>query len=430
MKLTKLRKLLCLTLGIVLTFILAVPAAALSVSPALDIIAADFGLKKVSLVSRDVYFESGDFESASGLEKVDKINIVSLPDANSGTLMLGGLALSENQSVSGKNLENIRFVPRVSGEIEASFKFSVNDGTTGAYTCSVYLLDKENAAPSVSMSGKVYTTASTYSGITLFGAMSATDPENDPVSYEITKMPKHGKLTLENKKTGSYKYTPDEGFAGVDEFSYVVSDKYGNVSDSATVSINIDEPDSNIVFADMDGHWAHSEAIRTASNGIMSFVTNGDSYTFSPDTPVSRAEFCAALMKCAGYDGFTAVNGTGFADDKDIKNEHKGLISAASILGIADGYPVDGELYFYPNNQITRAEAAVMINKLYNFKSEGSIAVFADFESVPAWAQSSLAALTYAGVMKGDSNGNISAYDGLTRAHTAVLLSNLMKFDK
>ena len=430
MKIITLKKAICFVMSAVFMLILAVPAFALSVSPALDVIATEYGLKKVSLVSRDVYFEKEDFENASGLDKVNKINIVSLPDANSGTLMLGGIALSENQSISEKNLDNVRFVPRVSGVIETNFKFTVNDGTTGAYTCSVYLLDRENAAPTVSDGGDCYLEVSTYGGITLYGVMKATDPENDPVSFEITKMPEHGKLALENKKTGSYRYTPDSGYTGTDRFSYVASDKYGNLSETATVSVKVDEPDSNIVFADMGEHWAHGEAIRVAESGIMDFGADGTSYTFEPDTPVSRAEFCAALMKCAGYDGFTSVNGTGFADDKDIKDEHKGLISAASILGVASGYPVDTETYFYPNNQITRAEAAVMINKIYGFEYDGSIAVFADEESVPAWAHSSLAALTQAGVMKGDSNGNVSAYDGLTRAHTAVLMSNLMKVRK
>ncbi len=430
MKTTTFKKIISLVISAVFMLILVLPAFAQAVSPALDVIATEFGLKKVSLVSRDVYFEKEDFESAAGLNKVSKINIVSLPDPNSGTLMLGGIALSENQSVSEKNLDNIRFVPRVSGVIETDFKFTVNGGTTGAYTCSVYLLDKENAAPTVSDGGDCYLEVSTYGGITLYGVMKASDPENDPVSYEITKMPEHGKLVIENKKTGSYRYTPDDGYTGADSFSYVASDKYGNLSETATVNVSVDEPDSNIVFADMSDHWAHGEAIRVASNGIMDFVADSNSYTFAPDTPVSRAEFCAALMKCAGYDGFTSVNGTGFADDKEIKKEYKGLISAASILGVASGYPVDGELYFYPNNQITRAEAAVMINKVYGFEYDDSIAVFADEESVPAWAHSSLAALTVAGVMKGDSNGNVSAYDGLTRAHTAVLMSNLMKIKK
>lgn len=426
MKNNNFKKAICIVISAIFVFMLALPAFAVSVSPALDVIAVEYGLKKVSLVSRDVYFEKADFENASGLSKVNKINIVSLPDANCGTLMLGGIALGENRSVSGKNLDNIRFVPKVSGVIETNFKFTVNDGTTGAYTCSVYLLDKENAAPTVSEGSGTYHEVSTYGGITLYGVMKATDPENDPVSYEITKMPEHGKLVVENQYTGSYRYTPDENYIGNDSFSYVASDKYGNISETANVSVNVDEPDTNIVFADMGEHWAHGEAIRVAGSGVMSFGTDGVSYTFSPDSPISRAEFCASLMKCAGYDGFTSVNGTGFADDAEIPEEYKGLISAASILGVASGYPVGDKLYFYPNNQITRAEAAVMINSLYGFEYDGSVAVFADEESVPAWAYGSLAALAQVGVMKGDSNGSLSAYDGLTRAHTAVLMSNLM----
>ncbi len=425
----KKNKKILIPLILTLVFSLTLQAGAFTVSPALDIIASEYGLTKVNLVSRDVYFEVNDFVEATGLEKIDAITIRSLPDQNSGTLMLGNIAIAENQNISNKNLSNLRFVPRNSSEISTSFTFCTDKNSGAVYTCSVYLLEKENASPIIQ--NNVSTSLSTYSGMSIFGKLKAADPENDALTFKIVSAPLSGDLVLIDKSTGSFSYTPDSDYSGTDYFEYTACDKYGNTSETARVSLNVREPDTNIVFADLDGHWAHYAAIRTASCGAMSFESSNGVYTFLPDIPVSRAEFCTALMKNAGYDGFTSVSGTGYADDADIPEEYKGYIAAASVLGVTSGIKSGEELLFCPNNQITRAEAAVMIERLYNFSndtqvaSNATIAVYADASSVPVWAHESIGVLSTLGILSGDSYGNISPYDGLTRAQTAVMLSNI-----
>ena len=98
---------------------LALCVGAVPVSPALDVLALDYKMIKVGLTSRDVYFDESDFLKATGLSAIDGICIESLPEPSLGTLMLGSLALREGQTVSKKNLSNIRFVPGESGELEA-----------------------------------------------------------------------------------------------------------------------------------------------------------------------------------------------------------------------------------------------------------------------------------------------------------------------
>ncbi len=411
-----------------LALTLALHASAFSVSPALDIIANEYGLTKVSLVSRDVYFESSDFSEVTGLDKIDYITVKALPDQNAGTLMIGNIAIGENQKISSKNLSNLRFVPRSSNEIATSFTFSTNNNAA-TYTCSVYLLERDNAAPSIQSSAG--NSLSTYKSMPVFGKLKAHDPENDPLTFKIISAPLHGKLELTDKTTGSFSYTPENGYSGIDFFEYAAYDKYANVSETARVSLNVLEPQTNIVFSDLEGHWAHYAAIRTVACGAMSFESEGGVYNFMPDLPVSRAEFCASLMKNAGYNGFSAVSSTGYADDEDIPEEYKGYIAAASVLGVTSGIEADGNLLFCPNNQITRAEAAVMIERLYGFSndvevsSNASVAVFADASSVPVWAHESIGVLSNLGILSGDSYGNISPYAGLTRAQTAVMLSNI-----
>lgn len=419
----KLSKIISLLLTVIIT-LSALPVSALPVSPGLDIIAKNYGMTKVSLVCRDVYFEAADFDFASGLNKVKSVSIETLPDMSHGTLMLGNIVLTEGQSISRKNLSNIRFVPRTDAACEASFTFSADTGSKSAYTCMIYMLENENTAPSAADVG-----ITTYAGIPVYGSMKASDPDRDRLTYAVLSEPSHGAVSITDKNAGSFIYTPTKGYTGKDTFTYTAVDKYGNISDTKAVNIDIDERDTNIVFSDLDGHFAHVAAIKTASNGIMSFYQDDGVYTFAPNDPISRAEFCTALLKSAGYTGFKANGTTVYADDADIPEEYKGYISAASVLGVTKGaYSDEGEICFYPNNQITRAEAAVMINRLYDLEDGGTVAVssFNDSDSIPAWAAPSVSALVNAGIINGNADGSISPYSGLTRGEAAVMLSKVV----
>ncbi len=66
-------------------------------------------------------------------------------------------------------------------------------------------------------------------------ALTGSDPEGDPLTYEILSQPQHGSLsgTLPNLT-----YTPDENFNGVDNFSFAVNDGLVS-SDPAEVSLTI-----------------------------------------------------------------------------------------------------------------------------------------------------------------------------------------------
>ena len=272
---------------------------------------------------------------------------------------------------------------------------------------------------------------STYNDMPVYGTLKASDPENDDIKFELVSKPVHGTLSFNADSPASFVYTPTVKGSALDSFEYVAIDKYGNRSESATVSLNIHESDTNVFFADLDGHWAHFAAIRCAASGVMSFSASEGEYMFSPDAPVSRAEFCASLMKSAGYTGFNSVSGTGYADDKDIPEEYKGYIAAASVLGVTKGVGIGEGVSFCPNNQITRAEAAVMIERLYKLSGDIEVSatdvlpVFNDYESVPVWAVDSISALCFAGIINGDADGNISPYAGLTRAQVAVMLNNI-----
>ena len=64
------------------------------------------------------------------------------------------------------------------------------------------------------------------------------DPEGDPIFAQNPSSPSDGTLDYLNAD-GSFQYTPDPGFDGIDTFTYEVTDGYGYCSDVGLVTIEI-----------------------------------------------------------------------------------------------------------------------------------------------------------------------------------------------
>lgn len=397
----------------------AISVCGFPVSPALDIISEQYPFIKTGLCGADIFFSEKDFATALGVDSVSKITITELPDGSVGTLKLGSLNVVEGQTISAKNLSSLRFVPTDISEAQTAFSFCLTNGGCGAsYDCSIYTLSSVNSAPVIEEGEMI--TVGAFSGIDYFGSIHASDPENDSMTFEILEEPSHGSVRLTNRDAGYYVYTPDSDFSGVDSFTVCAFDKYGNYSSPVSLKLKVSRADQEYVFADMDGHWANSAVIACAQNRIIK--TDEDS--FRPDEPISRLEFLSLVMNAAGYAGFRASD-TGFDDDVLIPAEYKGTVAIAEAEGIISGIESDGKKLFCPDNQITRAEAAVIVARLTDVDDSGEVlSVFAD-SSIPAWAASSMSALHKVGILRGDGS-TVSAYEPLTRGAAAQLAMAVM----
>lgn len=396
------------------------------VSPGLGVIAGGERMIKSGLLYSDVTFSPVDFERALGVSRIASITLVSVPDPTDGTLMLAEKKLSAGDTVERKSISGMSFVPASSDVRESSFSFY---SSLGAHeiVCSMYVLPAMNFAPTTSMATDSSLSVVTSKDISFFGTLSAYDPENDALTFEIITPPKNGTLTLTNKNSGDYRYTPDEGFTGKDRFSYLVRDKYGNYSDITTVGIKVAKSGSSLVFADMDGHWAEGAAIFAASKGLIDGRVAGGQTYFYPDEEVSRADFLVMLMKAAGIDGVSDCPATIFTDDGDIRDEIKGYVAEALSRGYIHGSYTSSGIFFKPNDGITRAEAAVMINNILCAETPAVLPVFTDIDSVPAWAKSALYSLSSLGIFKGTGGGNISPDGTINRAQAAQIIYSIYK---
>ena len=75
-----------------------------------------------------------------------------------------------------------------------------------------------------------------------------SDIDGDSLSIKSLTLPKNGSVSIEN---GKIEYTPNSGFSGEDNFSYIIDD--GNVeSNSAVVTINVKEQNDNAPVANND----------------------------------------------------------------------------------------------------------------------------------------------------------------------------------
>src|SRR5690554_4275961 len=111
------------------------------------------------------------------------------------------------------------------------------------------------------------------------GAISATDPDGDQLTYELLTPPANGTLILDTI-TGQFTYIPDANYSGADSFVVTVSDTHGNsVNTPVTISVN----------AVNDAPVTRNLAIETAEDlpvegQVIAIDVDGDELTYTVAT--------------------------------------------------------------------------------------------------------------------------------------------------
>ena len=195
----------------------------------------------------------------------------------------------------------------------------------------------------------------TYRGVSVGGKLSASDPDGDVVSFEITTNPVKGSVEL--KEDGSFVYTPREKKRGRDYFGYKAKDAQGNLSQEATVLIRIEKRRQSVVYEDMDGRAGAYAAAELCESGLFIGDQIGGSYCFHPDRAVTRGEFLQLCMLASEQPLLQGVMRSGFSDDESLSDSMRQLAATAALSGIQ---PAGGSLS--PDGLITKGEAASMLN--------------------------------------------------------------------
>lgn len=402
------------------------------VSYGLDVLASREEMVMAGLVGNEIGFTAEHVRRAMNLSELNYITITELPAEARGTLYVGSVAATRGQVVTAGNLALMSFAAADDTKPgEATFRFTVNGGGY-EMTCRMCLLESINHTPTVSLVPAISLEVGTYKDTPVYGCMSAYDPEDDELTYEVVRYAEHGRVTVLDKHTGSYVYTPDSGYVGQDRFTYVVRDQYGNYSTSVTVYLGIDAQPVGVTYADIDGSMYKAEILRISASGIMNGTQVGQNTCyFKPTESMKRGEFLMTVMNAAGIgqSDVASYQTTGFADDSDIPTAMKGYVALAASRNYITA-PVKGTpTYFNPNATISRAEAAVILSNVIGYANQHTVNVFADAESLPAWSTDAFTSLKALGILE-SHDGNAEASSTMTREDTAAWLTKTMQLMK
>lgn len=410
------RKLLTLFLALLLSVgLLLVPTSAERLSEGASTFADDATLIKSGYRGETLSFREKDFKQALGTPKLSSITITSLPERADGSLFLASSRVSKGDSIPASALDLLKFIPVDKTVEESGFTFTAGNVAGGAdITCRIRFVEKKNTAPTAA-GGAL--SVLTQSDISYFGTLTASDADGDSLYFRVTAYPEKGTLTLLDKETGAFRYTPDEGFAGKDSFSYVVRDEYGHFSTESTVSVSVKKRSSSLVYEDIAGTETELAAIALSDAGIMLGRLSGDGMYFDADKTVSRGEFTAMAMKVAGIVPKATAFDTCFDDNEEIPASVRPYIAAAQEMGIVRGTFNGNGLYFEAERDIAAAEAAVIICNLMEVKADESAAVLATGGDIPVWARAEVGTLHAMGALDTPTSN-----EPMSRAAIAKLL--------
>lgn len=256
----------------------------------------------------------------------------------------------------------------------------------------------------------------TFRDVDISGALKATDPEGESVTFEIISQPRYGRLSV--GENGAFVYSPGNTKKGSDSFTYTAMDRGGNRSGTGTVSIKIMKQKAAMQYEDMDGSYAHYAALLLREKEIMTGECIAGNYFFRPQDTLSKGEFLSMCLEASGKEILKDVVRTGLENDDEIPIWAKQYVSTAVLSGCYSG---NGRFEYM--EEITYEEAAVMLDSVFSITDVISVAYISPYlrnESYQAVMN------LYACGIADESL--ISNYDlPLTREDAAVMLSRIIK---
>ena len=176
--------------------------------------------------------------------------------------------------------------------------------------------------------------------------------------------------------------------------------------DPVTVRIKTDN-----CFIDTLGHWAESDIVKLAQDGIVKGVSES---RFAPNKKLTRAEFLSLLMR-----GIQVTGKNELPMDVDVSSWYAAEVAKAVAAGVISADA------FRPNDFITREEMCQMLVKGHEYANgtieQGDVASFTDRSLIGDFDTVSKAYSL--GLMQGRDDGSFGPLDGATRAEAAAVIA-------
>lgn len=352
--------------------------------------------------------EFGEEAAANG------VFITDTPEEDQCGLYLGSRLIRAGDFLPAQALEQLVLRPNRNEDAEVCIAYRpISDGTLGdAGTFSVQIASTRDDPPTAE-DGKL----ETYRNIANEGTLTATDPEGQPVTFQIVSFPKRG--TVELKENGTFVYTPKKNKVGEDSFTFTATDPAGNVSETKKVKINILKPVDAVTFSDLDAD-AQFTALWMRSSGLFGGETLADQLCFCPEKTVTRGEFLVMAMKLADVPPEIGLLTSGFADQDTAPKWMQSYLVSAMRRGLISGMTSESGLNFEPNRPITGAEAASIVCGICKLAPVQQ--VDSQDDTLPVWASVAMQTAGTAGIEMPDASSELTRLEAAKLLYSAAAL--------
>ena len=368
-------------------------------------------------LSAEVFSENEAFEG---------VYVASVPSQLDAEVSLGARTLRAGDVLDRSMLSQLLVLPAENRDASCELVYCPIEGgeVQPSRALELSILTGKNEAP-VCRDVKF----ETYKNIANTGVLSASDPEGDTLTYQLVKEPKRG--TVDIAPDGSFTYTPAQNKVGKDVFTYTATDSAGNVSNVANVTVKIVKPTDKAMYQDLAGDTLAYTAMWLKDRGVYTGKRIAGNLCFEPEGTLTRGEFLVMAMKLGEVPVEEALTVSGFADadaaaacrcccadESKTPAWMRPYIVSAFKSGMVSGVTSPDGMVFRPSSNLTRAEAAVMLQNILDLPQSQEAAVFSEDCAVPVWAQASVSAVESAGI----SIPVTTSAENLTRREAAELL--------
>ena len=199
------------------------------------------------------------------------------------------------------------------------------------------------------------------------------------------------------------------------------SDKEDTNKPNVEEDIILPPAESDVRFTDLGNHaWAADAINSLADKGIIKGTSET---TYSPANNITRADFAILLVRAFKKESDNTEN----FDDVNESDYFARELAVARNTGLVGGV---GDNKFAPRDNIKRCDMMLMVYRVIKDKFVGADIIlpeYEDFDSVPDYAKEAVSALIGAGLVNGKNN-KIAPNDNTTRAEVAVLLQRVLEF--
>ena len=348
---------------------------------ALGILACSGMVNAAEVDSDTVYcFSAEEFGEEEAV--LTGICVTGLPDGDAGAVLLGTRVVRPGDILTADQLAQLTFAPvRCSEDREAVMTYLpiYETHVAPSTVMNLFIRGKADKAPVAEDFA-----LETYKNLPNEGTLKVRDPEGETLTFTVTRQPRRGQVTI--NEDGTFVYTPKKNKVGTDSFTFTATDPAGNVSREATVTVQILKPRDAGQYTDTLGEDCRFEAEWLKNTDIFESGSIGGVACFRPEKAVTSGEFLSMMIRAleipTGEAVYSAVPG-------DTPDWLKPYVAAAIRAGLTAGLPEELDW----NEDITGAEAAVMLQNALALTVSADADLEENPDSIPAWAVSAVNAL-------------------------------------